>query len=214
MRGVPAEYEPGEDLDPSIELRATGERIEALLDASSSGGAVARDRAEELVRLVVDLYGSGLERLLGILYEAGRLDDAILDALVADDLVASLLIVHGLHPHDVGLRVRRALDGVRPYLGTHGGDVELLDISSDGVVRLRLLGSCDGCSSSAATLTGAVQEAIRQAAPEVTAIDVEAPTAAAHPEPLIPVSSIHVRSGVSGSRVAGSASPPVGAATT
>src|SRR5680860_571039 len=83
---------------PTPDLRATGERIDALLDASSTGGVVARERAEELVRLVTDLYGAGLERVLDLLYDAGRLDEEVLGLLVADDLVASLLIVHGLHP--------------------------------------------------------------------------------------------------------------------
>ena len=87
---------------------------------------MARERAEELVRQVTDLYGAGLERILEILDEPGKLDDATLAALAADDLVASLLLVHGLHPHDVETRVAAALDGVRPYLGSHGGDVELL----------------------------------------------------------------------------------------
>ena len=72
-----------------------------LLEAASAGGRVARERAEELVRLVVDLYGAGLERLLEIVHEAGRLDDDLLAQLAADDLVAGLLAVHGLHPDDV-----------------------------------------------------------------------------------------------------------------
>ena len=71
--------------------------------------------------------------------------------------MASLLLVHGLHPYDVETRVARALDGVRPYLGSHGGDVELLGVTDDGVVRLRLLGSCDGCPSSSVTLKLAVE---------------------------------------------------------
>ena len=100
------------------------------------------------------------------------LTPALQDALVADDLVASLLLVHGLHPHGARTRVEAALESVRPYLGTHGGDVELMDLSDDGVVRLRLLGSCDGCPSSAATLELAVHSAIEAAAPEVTSIEV------------------------------------------
>lgn len=154
------------------DFRAVGERINALLDASASGGAVARERAEELVRLVADLYGSGLERLLSILYEVGRLDDEVLAALAADDLVSSLLLVHDLHPYDVTTRVEQALDNVRPYLGSHGGDVELLSVSED-VVRLRLLGSCDGCPSSSVTLKLAVEGAIEAAAPEIVRIDVD-----------------------------------------
>lgn len=154
------------------ELRAVGDRINVLLEASASGGAVARERAEELVRLVADLYGGGLERLLTILYDLGRLDEEALAALVADDLVSSLLLVHDLHPYDVTTRVQQALDSVRPYLGSHGGDVELLSVSDD-VVRLRLLGSCDGCPSSSVTLKLAVEGAIEAAAPEISRIDVD-----------------------------------------
>ena len=154
------------------DFHAVGERINALIDASASGGVVARERAEELVRLVADLYGAGLERLLTILHELGRLDDEALAALAADDLVAGLLLVHDLHPYDVTTRVEQALDNVRPYLGSHGGDVELLGVSDD-VVRLRLLGSCDGCPSSSVTLKLAVEGAIEAAAPEIIAIEVE-----------------------------------------
>ena len=153
---------------------------------------MARERAEELVRLVVDLYGAGLERLLEIVHEAGRLDDDLLDRLVADDLVASLLAVHGLHPDDVGTRVARALDGVRPYLGSHGGDVELVGVTDDGRVRLRMLGSCDGCPSSSVTLTLAVESAIRDAAPEVSGIDVEEAAGASSPS-VIPVTALRSR---------------------
>ena len=80
------------------DFHAVGERINALIDASASGGVVARERAEELVRLVADLYGAGLERLLTILHELGHLDDEALAALAADDLVAGLLLVHDCIP--------------------------------------------------------------------------------------------------------------------
>jgi Fe-S cluster biogenesis protein NfuA/nitrite reductase/ring-hydroxylating ferredoxin subunit len=176
------------------DLRATGDRIEVLLEAASTGGRVARERAEELVRLVVDLYGAGLERLLEIVHEAGRLDDDVLDRLAADDLVASLLAVHGLHPYDVETRVARALDGVRPYLGSHGGDVEFLGLTEEGAVRLRMLGSCDGCASSSVTLTLAVETAIQAAAPEVSGIEVvEAAPAGRAGGPVIPVSALRSR---------------------
>jgi Fe-S cluster biogenesis protein NfuA/nitrite reductase/ring-hydroxylating ferredoxin subunit len=185
---------------PDADLRATGERIEALLEASSAGGRAARERAEELVRLVVDLYGAGLERLLEIVHESGRLDDDLLDRLAADDLVASLLAVHGLHPDDVPTRVARALDGVRPYLGSHGGDVQFLGVTEDGVVRLRMVGSCDGCPSSAVTLTLAVETAIQAAAPEVTGIEVEEAPAHGTGPSVIPVSALRSRLGDGGGR--------------
>ncbi|CAA9378353.1 MAG: Uncharacterized NifU-like protein MSMEG_2718 [uncultured Nocardioidaceae bacterium] len=181
--------------EPVDDLRAAGERIEALLDASSAHGAVARERSEELVRLVADLYGAGLERVLDVLYDAGRLDAEALDALAADDLVASLLMVHGLHPHDVTTRVERALEEVRPYLGSHGGDVELLGVSDEGVVRLRLLGSCDGCASSSVTLKLAVEGAVEAAAPEVTGIEVDTSSSESDASggTVIPVSALRTR---------------------
>jgi len=181
----------------SEQLRATGERIDALLDASSSGGVVARERAEELVRLVADLYGAGLERVLTIVDDSGHLDDDVLAALAADDVVASLLLVHGLHPYDVTTRVEQALEGVRPYLGSHGGDVELLEVSDEGVVRLRLLGSCDGCPSSSVTLKLAVEGAIEAAAPEITTIQVDDPTedTSVAVGPVISIDSLRSRIG-------------------
>ncbi len=178
-----------------VDLEVTGDRINTLLEASAAGGAVARERAEELVRLVADLYGAGLERLLTVLHEAGHLDDEVLATLAADDLVSSLLLVHDLHPYGVLTRVEQALEGVRPYLGSHGGDVELLGISDEGVVRLRLLGSCDGCASSAVTLKLAVEGAVEAAAPEVVGIEVETPIASTEVAagPVIAVDSLWSR---------------------
>ena len=123
----------------------------------------------------------------------GQLNDEVLAALAADELVANLLIVHGLHPYGVDLRVEQALESVRPYLGSHGGDVELLEVTDAGVVRLRLLGSCNGCASSSVTLKLAVEGAIESAAPEVTAIEVEEAPAESGASPLIPVSSLRTR---------------------
>ncbi|WP_345651200.1 NifU family protein [Streptomyces tremellae] len=178
--------------DPQ-DWRDTGERVEALIAASAVHGTPARERSEELVRLITDFYGAGLERLLGLVHDHGALDDRLAAALAGDDLVASLLLVHGLHPYGVESRVERALDGVRPYLGSHGGDVQLLGVTAEGTVRLRLLGSCDGCPSSAATLELAVRGAVEAAAPEVTAIEVQAPAADGPAAAVVPVDALFSR---------------------
>lgn len=180
---------PGGDRPPL----QSGDQIGTLLDALGAGGAVARGRAEDLVRQVTDLYGAGLQRIMEILQAQGKLDDATLDAMTADSLVAGLLVIHGLHPHSLEARVAAALDSVRPYLGSHGGDVELEGISPDGVVRLKLLGTCQGCPSSSVTLKYAVEEAIQNAAPEVTAIDVVELEKQPGAPALIPVDSLLVR---------------------
>ena len=160
-------------------LRTTGDRIEQLLDdLRAAADPRVYTLAEELARAVTELYGAGLERVVELVAEA---DPGLLDRLAADELVASLLLVHGLHPKALVMRVEGALASVRPYLAQHGGDVELLDVDEDvGAVHLRLLGSCDGCPSSAATLQGAVEAAINAAAPEIVCIDVDA----AEPTPV------------------------------
>jgi Fe-S cluster biogenesis protein NfuA len=153
-------------------VRQIGERIEeALLELERGADARTLNQAEEVLRLVSELYGAGIERMLEIV--AATAPGLVAD-LAADELVASLLLVHGLHPDPLELRVQEALASVRPFLGQHGGDVELLAIDDElGAVKLRLLGSCDGCPSSAATLQGAVEVAIHEKAPEVTRIVVE-----------------------------------------
>ncbi len=190
--------EPQTSPPPASEpWRTTGERIESLLTACAAGGTAARERGEELVRLVTDFYGAGLERLLDLVHAHGRLDDPLLAALAADDLVAGMLLVHGLHPYGVEDRVESALESVRPYLGSHGGDVELLGVTDDGAVRLRLLGTCDGCPSSSATLALAVRGAVEAAAPEITTIEVEPASGStgttAAPGPLVAVDSLYSR---------------------
>jgi Fe-S cluster biogenesis protein NfuA/nitrite reductase/ring-hydroxylating ferredoxin subunit len=162
---------PDEPQDDA-QWRTAGDRIQTLLDASAAAGAVARERAERLVREVTDLYGAGLARMMRTAVKA---NPDLADALAADDLVASLLLVHGLHPHSVERRVADALDSVRPYLGSHGGDVALLEVAGDPdnyTVRLQFSGSCKSCPSSAVTLELAVEDAVRAAAPEISSIEV------------------------------------------
>ena len=161
------------------DLRAVGSRIEELLgQIRAAGDPATAEVAEEVVRLVVELYGAGLERAVEL---AGP---QALARLVEDELVASLLVLHDLHPKDTETRVVEALDQVRPYLGSHAGGVELLGVDPAGVVHLRLEGSCDGCPSSTMTVKLAIERAIEEAAPEVTAVEVENLTREKEPQLL------------------------------
>jgi Fe-S cluster biogenesis protein NfuA/nitrite reductase/ring-hydroxylating ferredoxin subunit len=168
--------------------RSAGDRIQNLLDASAAGGVVAHERAEQLVREVTDLYGAGLERMIAMAVSA---TPELADAFAADDLVASLMLVHGLHPHSVERRVEDALESVRPYLGSHGGDVHLMEVAGE-VVRLRFAGSCKSCPSSAVTLELAVEDAVRAAAPEISTIEVVATEPESKPA-MIPADSLMSR---------------------
>lgn len=161
---------PERALETDTQWRTAGDRIQTLLDSCAASGTAAYDRAQQLVREVVGLYGAGLERIVRMAGDASA-DGGLAERLATDDLVASLLLVHGLHPHDVHRRVSDALDRVRPYLGSHGGDVDLLEIDGD-TLRLAFTGSCKSCPSSAVTLELAVQDAVRAAAPEISTIEV------------------------------------------
>ena len=164
-------------------FRARLERLDALLlEVEHWTDPAARARTREIVQAVLDLHGTGLERLLEHVAEAGDAGREILDACARDAAVGGLLLLHGLHPLDLEARVRQALDQVRPYLRTHGGNVELLSVS-EGVVRLRLEGSCDGCPSSAVTMKQTIEEAIYGQAPDVAALEVEG-LAEAPPSPV------------------------------
>ena len=165
-------------------VQQVGARVEELLDALRSGGfGAAAPAAEELVTLLVGLYGDGLAAITSVLTAQGQAGAVMLEKLADDPQVESLLLLHGLHPLDVDARIQRALDRVRPYLGSHAGGVEYLGVT-DGVARLRLEGSCHGCPSSTVTVQLAIQSAVEDAAPEVTEVLVEGMTAVPEPKLL------------------------------
>ena len=87
-------------------------------------------------------------------------------------MIATLLLIHDLHPVSLEQRVQEALDSVRPYMESHGGNVELLSVD-DGVARIHLRGSCSDCSASSVTLELAVKRALEEAAPDLAGLEVE-----------------------------------------
>lgn len=68
-------------------------------------------------------------------------------------------------------RVEEALENIRPYLLTDGGDVKILEISEEKVVKLELLGACGSCPMSSMTLKAGVEESIKRAVPEIAAVE-------------------------------------------
>lgn len=148
------------------QIEALIRRIENLPDPEARASAV------ELMQSLMDFHGAGLDRLMELVAEAGEAGYSIFDSFARDELVGNLLMLYGLHPVPLETRVMQALDKVRPYLDSHGGNVELTGIT-DGVVRLKLQGSCKSCPSSSMTLKLAIEEAIYAAAPDVVAIEAE-----------------------------------------
>ena len=148
-------------------------RIETLIqEVAAFPDPHMRATSEELVQALVDMYGEGLARLLERIAESEVAGIALIETFADDDLLSSLLLLHGLHPIDIETRIVRALDAVRPYLKSHGGNVEFIGIE-DGVAHLRLEGSCHGCPSSTMTLKLTIEEAIYKAAPDLDRLEVE-----------------------------------------
>jgi Fe-S cluster biogenesis protein NfuA/nitrite reductase/ring-hydroxylating ferredoxin subunit len=158
---------PDELLD---RVQALTEQLDALADP------MARELAHELVGAIIAMYGDGLRRIVEAIERAREPGAAILDELAEDGAVSSLLLIHDLYPVSLEERVLEALDTVRPYMESHGGNVELAGIE-DGVARLVLQGSCNGCAASRATLELAIKQALEEHAPDLAGLEVEGVTA-------------------------------------
>ena len=179
--GGPAAVQPaGPGTASPEELIERVQRLSAELERVDD--PVARGRAEELVSAVIELYGDGLARILALIDEHGQAAQ-LRDRLAGDGVVASLLLIHGLYPVGLTERVVEALDSVRPYMESHGGNVELLGVE-DAIARIRLEGSCDGCPASSSTLELAIKSALDEAAPDLEGLVVEG--AVAPPQPASP----------------------------
>jgi hypothetical protein len=175
------------------DLRDHGERIERLLDeVRGMAGPSTWQRVEELVRLVVELYGAGLERLIDHAAASGARGPELEARLCGDELVSSLLVLHGLHPVPTAERVRRAVG----ELGRRGdaplAGLELVEVRGDGVVRVRLAGP-GGCPSTRASLLRSVERAIQDAAPEVVRVEVDGVDAGAPTGRLVTIGLPHAR---------------------
>lgn len=151
---------------PRIDVHEIERRVERLLAALAEPPQV-RARAEELVRNLMELYGEALARVVGLL------DDENVARLAEDDLLASLLILHDLHPRTTAERIERALEQVLKSSGTKTNSAELVSVDEHGVARIRLSVVDEGCCSSPAPLGHIVEQAVMDAAPELAEVRVE-----------------------------------------
>jgi Fe-S cluster biogenesis protein NfuA len=112
------------------------------------------------------LHAEALRRLVQIL----RADPAAAPALreaATDEIVYAVLRHHGIVKPSLSERLEAALDGVRPLLAGHGGDVELVRVEPPAI-SIRFLGTCDNCPASRLTIDAAVKTAVRAVCPEIT----------------------------------------------
>lgn len=126
---------------------------------------------QDCVQSLLAFYGEGLARILKHIRSAGVAGEDILREMLEDQAISGLLFIHGLHPVPLETRLRAALEKVRPYMQSHGGNIELLGFEND-VARVRLEGTCKTCPSSVVTLELAVRRAVDEACPDLLGFEV------------------------------------------
>jgi Fe-S cluster biogenesis protein NfuA/nitrite reductase/ring-hydroxylating ferredoxin subunit len=163
---------PSDSTPLSTELNQHGKRVQELIaEIDGVTDSNARELLQECMQEVLAFYGLGLGRILEIAKSVSE-GQAVYEKLVHDSVVRGLLLIHGLHPVPLEDRLREALAKVRPYMESHGGNVELLSLDND-VARLRLVGHCESCPSSAITLELALKQAIEEACPDLLSFECE-----------------------------------------
>jgi Fe-S cluster biogenesis protein NfuA len=161
------------------EFSRRSDRIEELVTRiEGTGDPALRAVAQELLQAVIELHGVALERIMDSVAELSD-GHLALHKLADDSLVSGVLSLHGIHPVPISERVAAALEQARPYLESHGGNVELASIEHDKV-HLHLQGTCGTCNSSSETLKSTVESAIFDAAPEVVQVIADVVPASTH----------------------------------
>lgn len=168
------------------ERQSQAAQIEALIqEIAAFPDPQARAKTEELLHALLEMYGEGLKRLVELTAQAGAAGQTLLEAFAKDEVVESLLLLHGLHPIALETRIREALDKVRSSAKTQGSTIELLRVE-DGAAYLRVAGSGRGCSASTGALRQRIEEAIYSAAPDLDGLHFEESPQGAVPLKFVP----------------------------
>jgi len=158
--------------------------LDALPDPAAAGAA------RELLRLVLELHGVALARIMQTI-AADAAGARLAAAFAEDDGIHDVLLLHDLHPADLPARIRRALNRLHPHLAVQGVAVQALDVDGDRV-RIRLTPSDAGPHHGAAadSIRQQIEQALLAAAPDTASIDIEGLPA---PIALISAANIAVR---------------------
>ena len=158
-----------DDKDFRERVQQIGERVQEL---ESIGDPAMRAKAKELVQLLMELHGSAVERMLEVIFQSSDAGARVIDELGEDPLVSSLLVLYGLHPEDVQTRVEKKLAQLRSRLFKMGAEVTSVAVNgSDVRVEVNLEGHT--CGSTTQNVRAAVEDAIYEAAPDLTSLVVE-----------------------------------------
>ena len=128
---------------------------------------------KELVQLLMDVHGAGLDRMMEIVFENETAGPAIIDKLAQDSVTGSLLLLYSLHPDDLETRVNKAVERMRPRLRKLSYSVDLTRVD-EGTVEVRVTSTSSGhsCGSTAKEVRGIVEDCVYELAPDVTSLEI------------------------------------------
>lgn len=126
---------------------------------------------KELIQLLLNVHGAGLDRLLEIIFESGSSGPAIIDKLGQDSITSSLLLLYSLHPDDLETRVHKSIERMRPRLRKLSCNAELVGLDQ-GAVQVRVTTSGHSCGSSAKDIRAIVEEGVYELAPDVASLEI------------------------------------------
>jgi len=152
------------------EFETLAEKVDEAIAEVRALDDKAQNGAMNMKRAIEEFHKFGLIKLVQHL-KADENGKALLFEMIDEPSIYALFAMHGIVRADVPTRVNRVIDMVRPYMQSHGGDVELVEVTQD-TVYLRLHGACNGCSMSSVTLRNGVEEALKEHVPEIVHIEV------------------------------------------
>ncbi len=156
--------------EEELSFEALAHQVDQAIDAVGKLKPEDREVAHALRKALEALHRHVLMQIVRRLKASPEGKNLLFELLNDPGIYASFLM-HRIVKPDIHVRVAQVLELVRPYIKSHGGDVELVRIEGN-VVYVRLLGACTGCSMSAVTLRDGVEEAIKQHIPEIQRVEV------------------------------------------
>ena len=150
------------------QVRQLGKLVAQFDQLPDSAAKVA---GRELVQLLMDVHGAGLERIMEVVFESRSMAPEISDKLGQDSIVSSLLLLYSLHPDDLETRVRKAIERMSPRLRKLACAIELVSIR-ESTVQIRLATSAHSCGSSSKDLRAIVEDGVYEFAPDVTSLEI------------------------------------------
>lgn len=151
-------------------LELSAARVDRAVEQVKALTGDALEKAVELRSALEEFHRLGLQRIVQRL-KSDPEGKRLLFSLIDEPEVYALLAMHKLVRPSVVTRVHTVIDRIRPYVQSQGGDLEFVDVTST-IASIQLSGACNGCSATASSLRTGIEEAIREAVPEITEVKV------------------------------------------